>query len=135
MATNFPLSDLLGQTKEGGRALKFKGEVESGIQDITLQTPTTSPGNGTEFDVGAFRDLTIEIYGSSTNRTIVFEAAGPSGVFKPIPGFRTLDFEMATQTTGNNESWSFDITGQKKFRAKITAVVGGNVTIKGTAVA
>lgn len=132
--TNFPLSDLLGKTAQGNRALRFKGEVENSTEEVIFQNAAIAPSNGTEFTVGAYKNVTIEIYGTSTTRTVVFEATGLSGVFRPIIGVKTDDLAMATQTIGNNESWSFDITGQSKFRVRILDVSGGNITIKGTAV-
>lgn len=103
--------------------------------DFTFHNATTSPSAGSEFNVGAYKDLTIEIIGTSTSRTVVFEAAGASGEFRPIQGARNSDLILGTQTTGNNESWTFSVTGQKKIRFRVYAVTGGNVTIKGTAVA
>ncbi len=111
------------------------GDLQSKTEDFTFQDIATTTASGAEFDVRAFKDLTIEIYGTSTSRTVVFEAAGSSGAYKPIQGVKNDDFAMGTQTSGNNESWSFTITGQKKFRVRISAVSGGNVTVKGTAVA
>ncbi|KMY52254.1 hypothetical protein AC625_06690 [Peribacillus loiseleuriae] len=111
------------------------GDLQFKILDFTFHNAAITVANGNEFEVLAFKDITIDIYGTSTNRTILFEAAGPSGVFKPIQGVKNDDFAMGTQTSGSNESWSFSITGQKKFRVRISAISGGNVTIKGTAVA
>lgn len=108
--------------------------VQSKTADFTFQNAVTSPSNGSEFTVGAYKDLTIEITGTSTSRTILFEAAGASGEYRAIIGVRNSDFNMGTQTTGNNESWTFSITGQKQIRIRVPSVTGGKLTIKGTAV-
>ncbi|WP_257967863.1 hypothetical protein [Peribacillus deserti] len=42
---------------------------------------------------------------------------------------------MDTQTTGTGELWSFEITGLASVRARVSAVAGGNVTVKGKGVA
>lgn len=109
--------------------------VQSKIVDVDFHTGSTTVSNGTEFIVNAYKDLAIEIYGTSTSRSVVFEATGASGVYKPIQGIRNSDFNTDSQTTGTSESWSFSIAGQKKVRIRITAVAGGNVIIKGVAVA
>jgi len=104
------------------------------VQDVVLQADVTAVGNGTPFQVGAAKTLTLEITGTATSSTIVFEAASVSGAFYAIQGVKTSDFSMATQTTGKNEVWSFDVTGQVTFRARVSAVAGGNVSVKGKAV-
>ena len=104
------------------------------VQDVVLQLDATAVGTGTPFEVGAAKTLTLEITGTSTSRTIVFEAASVSGAFYSIQGVKTSDFSMATQTTGKDEVWSFDVTGQVTFRARVSTVAGGNVSVKGKAV-
>lgn len=106
----------------------------SQMQNTTLQN-ATSTGNGTVFTVGSFKTLTISISGTSTSRTVLFEAADMDGNFTPFQGVRLSDLEMGVQTTGTNEKWQFEITGVTSFRARISAIAGGNVVVKGTAVA
>lgn len=108
--------------------------VESHVSPVTLQDVATVAGNGTVFQVGGKKNLTIEITGTSTSRTILFEGSSVSGAFYPVQGIKLQDYAMATQTTGKDEVWLFDITGLVSFRAKISAVAGGNVTVKGNAV-
>lgn len=106
----------------------------SQIQNMTLQNATVA-GNGTVFTVGSTKTLTISISGTSTSRTVVFEASDVDGNFTPFQGVRLSDLEMGVQTTGTNEKWQFEVTGITSFRARISAVAGGNVVVKGTAVA
>lgn len=112
------------------------GDQQSKIADnIILQNATTIISIGTPFSVNAYKTITIEITGTSTSRTINFEASSVSGVYYAIQGVKLLDYSMATSTTGNNEVWTFDITGLENFRANVTAIAAGNVTVKGKAVA
>lgn len=150
----FPFSDLLKGKERlfmGMQAKKTDGSMEdiktngkgalltqdSGtpIENITLQSAATAAGNGTVFNVGTFKTLTLSITGTSTSRTIVFEVADTDGNYTPIQGVKLNDFAMGTQTTGTGEKWTFEVTGVTTFRARVTAVAGGNVTVKGTAVA
>lgn len=102
---------------------------------VTLQDAVSAIGNGNPFSVGSFHTITLEIFGTSTSRTIVFEGCGSSGTFYPIQGVKLNDLSTGSQTTGTGEIWQFDITGLEVFRARVSAVSGGNVTVKGKAVA
>lgn len=110
-------------------------DVQSKVANVTLQNAATAAGNGTVFTVGAFKTITLSINGTSTSRTIVFEVADSDGNYTPIQGVKLNDFAMGTQTTGTGEKWTFEVTGVTSFRTRVTAVAGGNVTVKGTAVA
>lgn len=107
----------------------------SNVQDVTLQDAAIAAGNGTVFNVGSVKTLTLEITGTSTSRTIAFEGASVSGTYYPIQGIKLTDLSMDTQTTGTGEVWTFEVTGLVSFRARILAIAGGNVTVKGKAVA
>lgn len=111
------------------------GDQQAKTTTATLQNNVTTTGTGTPFTVGAYKTLTIEITGTSTSQNINFEASSISGTYYPIQGVRLSDYSMATSTTGINEVWTFDITGLQNFRANLTSVSGGNVTIQGKAVA
>lgn len=104
------------------------------VQDVVLQDNATAVGTGAPFVVGAAKTLTLEVTGTATSSTIMFEAASVGGAFYPIQGVKTSNFDMQSQTTGKNEVWSFDVTGQVTFRARVSAIAGGNVSVKGKAV-
>lgn len=109
--------------------------VQSNVQNVTLQSVATAVGNGTVLNIGGLKTLTIEISGTSTSRTVVFEAASESGTYFPIYGTNLQNQSFFTQTAGNNGVWRFDLTGLTTFRARISAVAGGDVTVTGKAVA
>lgn len=111
--------------------------IQSNVQDVTLQNAATAVGNGTVLTVGSFKTLTIEITGTSTSRTIVFEGCSVGGTYYQVNGEKVAmpNPLFWYQTTGNNEVWRFEVTGLASFRARISTIAGGNVTIKGKAVA
>lgn len=109
------------------------------VTNVSLQNAATVAGNGTEYVPAYNVELSFEITGTSATRAIAFEAAGPSGVYVPFTAFNVTDpSRMDTGTTGGNtaspESWSVSIPVGWKFRARISAVAGGNVSISGKSV-
>jgi len=108
--------------------------------DVTLQDAVTAAGAGTAYKPSRGNEtLTFAITGTSTIRTVIFELADPSGVYVPCTAFNIMDpTKFGTQTTGGNntlpESWLVDVPIGYSFRARVSAVSGGNVTIKGKAV-
>lgn len=111
-----------------------KVNIENVVVNHTFHDAAVSPGDGVELIVGDKKTLTIEIYGSSTSRKINFYAKGDSDTLRPLIGINLSTFELGTSTTGNGEVWQFDITGLDSVIMGITAITGGNVTIKGRAV-
>lgn len=109
--------------------------TQSNYVDATFHTTATVAANGTPISVDGFKSLTIEIYGTSTTRTVTFYGKSKSGILRAIQGCRVSDFTMATSTTGNNEIWQFDITGLDYVIMDLTAVAGGNVSIAGRMIA
>lgn len=106
----------------------------NGVQDVVLQENATAISNGKTFVVGAVKTITIEITGTSTSRTIVFEASSVSGAYYPIQGTKLQDFTLSSQTSGLNELWVFDVTGLMNFRTRISDISGGSVNVRGKAV-
>jgi len=115
--------------------------VSSLASAVILQAGATSASNGTSYKPTSPQTLTFEITGTSTSRTIIFELAGPKGVYQAHPGYKIGDttYTAATQTTGGStaapESWEADIPANYSFRARVSAIAGGNVDISGSAVA
>lgn len=109
--------------------------IGSSTTDFVFHDAAIAVGEGTPFDVGGYRTVTIEITGTSTSRTILFEGSSVGGTYYPIKGMRLSDLMMGAQTTGTGEVWQFEVAGLVNFRARISAVSGGNVSVKGRAVA
>lgn len=118
-----------------GIAIQPTQNTGSKVVDVSLQNAASATGNGTVLTVGGIKTVTVEIYGTCTSDTVVFEGASTSGTFYSVSGTRLSDLTVASQTTGLNEVWQFDVTGLVSFRARISAVAGGNISVIGKGVA
>jgi hypothetical protein len=105
------------------------------IQDVVFHDAATAVSTGLSLDVYRLRTLTIEVSGTSATRTVAFKGIGPSGTAYAIAGVKLSDLTTGSTTTGTGELWQFDITGLTQVIMDLTAVAGGNVTVKGKAVA
>ncbi|OMF54685.1 hypothetical protein BK138_16130 [Paenibacillus rhizosphaerae] len=109
-------------------------------KDVTLQNAASAAGNGTAFaPTDGNYTLTFEITGTSTSRAVNFELAGPSGTYMPTTAYNVSDpSKYGPSTTGGNnsapESWQVEVPAGYSFRARISSVAGGTVTVKGKAV-
>lgn len=106
-------------------------------QETTLQNSASAVGNGTAIYMGGADTFKItEISGTSTSRTIIFEVSNTeNGTYSAIQGVRFSDFTMSSQTVNKSEVWQIDGLAGLWFRARVSAVAGGNVTVKGKVVA
>ena len=117
---------------------KFIGRVPN---QVTLQDGATATGNGTAYTAIMPMTLNFEITGTSASRTIVFEIAGPKGVYQSHPAFKLGDttYTPTATTTGGSdttpETWEVDVPANYSFRARISAVAGGDIHVAGSAVA
>lgn len=127
------------EVAQGAKGASFVS-VKSIAEDVILQDASTAAGNGTPFAPGDGNyTLTFEITGTSTSRTVMFEIAGPSGVYGPHTAFNVSDpTKYGPQSTGGSntapESWQVEVPAGYSFRARISAVAGGTVSVKGKAV-
>ena len=115
--------------------------IGSLANQVPLQVAVSAPGNGTPYTPASPMTLSFEITGTSTSRTTFFEIAGPKGVYQAHPAYKLGDTTYTPQTTSvrgsdtTPETWEVDIPANYTFRARISAVAGGNVSISGSAVA
>lgn len=112
--------------------------VGSLTNDITFHDAATIAADGAVFTVGGYKTLTVELYGTSTSKTVAFMGVGPSGVAHAIMGVKLLDLSTAVSSVGSlatSEFWQFDITGLTSVIMDLTVIANGNVTVKGRAVA
>jgi len=140
-STNQVLKAILAQLQGSGNGnapVELTGSI---IEDVVLQTEAVATGNGMPYTpTNANMTLNFEITGTSTSRTIIFEIAGASGVYQAHPGYKLGDitYTPATQTTGGSdtapETWEVDIPVGWSFRARISSIAGGNISIAGKAV-
>lgn len=107
---------------------------------VTLQSGAVATGNGTPRTPTSPETLTFEISGTSTSRTVYFELAGPKGVYVAHPAIKVGDttYTSVTSTTSGDDttpaSYEVDIPAGYSFRARISAVAGGDIDISGWAV-
>lgn len=108
----------------------------SEVIDHTFQDAVAAPAVGGVLTVGRYKTLMVEVWGTSTSRTVKFEALGPEGAtYRPLMGVRLSDLAAATQTTTSGEMWQFDVSGLTSVRMNLTAVAGGVIAVAGRAVA
>ena len=101
-------------------------------KDVTFHDEETSIATGTEVTVNsAHNTLLIEIYGTSTSRTLAFKGKGPSGTARSIFGVNRSTANTAISTNGTGELWEFGVEGLSSVIMDLTAVAGGNVSVKG----
>lgn len=109
--------------------------TKSEYKDFVFHNAATTAADGNMLTVEFYKILTVEIYGTSGSRTVAFIGRGASGTDRAITGIKLSDLSTAISTTGTGEIWQFDITGLTKVFMDLQAVSGGNVTIKGRAIA
>jgi len=103
--------------------------------DVIFHTAATTAADGTILTVGNYKTLTVEIYGTSSSRTVAFIGRGAGAADRALMGINLSDFSTATSTTGTGEIWQFDITGLTSVFMDLQAVSGGNVSVTGRVVA
>ncbi len=111
--------------------------VDRYTEDITFQDAADAPGNGNPYTIGGKSTISFTIYGTATSRTVVFEVQTHNSEWIEWTCFNPTLNILATNTIGTGtEAWTVDnLTGFVAFRARIAAVSGGDVSIKGRAVA
>ncbi len=102
--------------------LQNTSEVANGI---TLMT------NSEEFMDAPFGLMNFYITGTSTTREVQFEIVDFDGNYYPIKCANLSTLAIASSTTGINEAWQVNLACIDGFRAKVTAIDGGTVVIKG----
>lgn len=121
---------------ESGRMIAENGEVINKAdlaigKVVTFHNEVTATGNGTTVDTNGFKILTLSCKGTNTSRTIEVHGVDNNGVDNILPGFSVLDFTQLSIITSKDVSFQYSIEGMASVYAKITAIGGGNATIKG----
>lgn len=121
-----------GINDDGSRNVRVVG---SKTASVVFHDSAASVGLGTSFPVGEYKTLTLVISGTATSAKVEFKCV-IAGVSRTLTGFSDPHFSSGTYGgMGVNESvWSFDISGRDTVTMEITAITGGNVSVKGTVV-
>jgi len=139
------LSSLITSIKDTGGIKKITDVVNTQLtgstvgEEFTFQDAVIVTGEGEHLTLSGQDKVIVSIpTGTSTSRTIVFKATS-LGVVAYLFGSKIDSFgniNLAVSTTGQNEVWEIEgLAGYDDFFCEVTAVVGGNVTVKGRLVA
>jgi len=131
------MPDINLMNPKSGRVLKEDNSVInladlSGGNNVVFHDAVTVTGDGTSHNVGGFKTLTLSCKGTSTSRTIEVHGVDYNGVDNILALFSVVDFTEMTTLTTKDLSVQCSIEGMSSVYAKITAIAGGNATIKGT---
>jgi len=107
--------------------------------DWIFQNESTVTGNGFPFIISFNQNsggvLCLEIDGTATSYSVVFEAAGNIGNYHAIYAYdESNKILISTATEATGKLFTFDISAKSAIRTRISAISGGNLTIKGRVV-
>lgn len=107
-----------------------------GIMSFVFHNQSTLISDGFELSVSSgMITLNFEISGTATSSTCIFEGKSvDDGAFYPIQCANLGTLVLASQTIDKGSLWQVDLNGLIKFRVRISAVAGGNISVKGRAV-
>lgn len=88
------------------------------------------PSDGRELDLDGATVVVVEITGSATSATVVFEGSF-NGTYRPVLAVRARDGQAASQTSTLGEVWLVPTINFEKLRCRLSAVSGGSVTVVG----
>lgn len=110
--------------------------MNAGKINWVFHNASTTTGNGDELKIrGDYQTINIEITGTATSSTIVFEGKSQDGgAWYSISCANLANLDITSQTAGKNELWQADLTGLISFRTRIHAIGGGNLSIVGKVV-
>jgi hypothetical protein len=94
-----------------------------------FQNDATTTGNGELYLTNKGDIVTLEITGTATSGTVVFEGLMPSGSYYSICGIRLSDYTIANESIALDELWQIDVSGYVAIRARISAIAGGYITV------
>jgi hypothetical protein len=105
------------------------------ISNFIFQDKATTIGNGNTY-INSYdaETLQLEIMGTATSFTVVFEEQTVSGNFYSTLVVNRQDYSMVSQTSLKDSTWEIGIKGLVGFRVKISTISGGNLTVSGRVV-
>jgi len=95
-----------------------------------IQNASTSIGTGEFIPVKNASTLIISISGTSTSFTLLFQGALDDGNYFNIAGLKLADQStLASSTSLIGEAWQFDVSALSTFKANLSAILNGNITV------
>lgn len=98
----------------------------------TFQSGAEATGNGTVMDVGGLAEVGVQVEGI-TNATVTFEATIDGSTWYAIRTINVTDGSVASAVTAD-ALVRVPVAGMDKLRARISAYVGGTITVTGKGV-
>jgi hypothetical protein len=108
--------------------------ANNSVTSAIFHDAITTASSGKEYGISNEETITVEINGTATSSTVIFEGKGWSGNWYLIQGVNLSTLDMATQTTSKGQIWQFDLTGLVGIRMRVSNIVGGNLSVVGRAV-
>lgn len=110
--------------------------MNTGKINWVFHNASVAIGNGNELNLrGDYQTINLEITGTAVASTLIFEGKSlDNGAWYPISCVNLSTLAIASQTVGKNELWQVDLTGLIKFRTRIYAINGGNLSVEGKVV-
>ncbi len=103
-------------------------------EDVVFHDEATVGDQGLVFNVGGYKELRISVTGTATSFTLLFR--GQVGdVVNSLTGIESASLELLSSTTVKETIYEFDIEGYEQVWFGLSEVAGGNITVKGRAVA
>jgi hypothetical protein len=100
------------------------------IKSKILQDSQTVVSDGERIYIHDVDTLVVSVSGTATAFTVQFLASLDGKNYFPVTGSKLSDFTaFSTTTSTKDEAWEFDVSALAYFKAKITSVTGGNVTV------
>ena len=94
-----------------------------------IQNASTSIGTGEFIGVKNASTLIISVYGTATF-TLLFQGALDDGNYFTLSGIALADQSTLASTTSTlSTAWEFDVSALSTFRANLTAISGGSITV------
>ena len=111
---------------DGNLATKNTNKYE----DLIFHNESATPNSGLEFEVKDYKNLRIGVTGTATSFTLLFR--GQVGdVVTALLGIDSNSLELLSSTTIKETTYEFDIESYEKVWFGLSAVDGGNITVKG----
>jgi len=104
--------------------------MQTAVFYLDVHNISTTVQTGKVVLVNDCTDLCIQISGTSTSFTITFEASLDGVNFDTFEGYRIGDTTKTLITSTITKGlYEFDVTLIKAFRANLTAIANGNISV------
>ena len=95
-----------------------------------LHSTQTQTSQGDVIIVDDVTTLIIAVSGTSTSFTLGFLSSLDGVNYFPLSGNKMSDYStFATSTTETGQAWQFDVTGLCYFKANLSSISNGNISV------